>query len=1136
MSNWYKFKKEANKEQFLLKQKPKNFSLEDWTKAVKWALDVSRKHAVWLTNIMRRNPKEFIFGEDDQKVKEALEIFTKARKKREFEKKDLNQYKSYEELAEAIAPYREVKSIREKERDARQDGLSLIDKDGEYSLYELLNFEAAHSVAQRTEWCVSWEDNWNGYKSQGPLFYISKDGEPYCLMHAATSQFKNVSDTRMSEGATVPILSLLEKNADKIGISQLFGKQPQELEYNEIYGNDFSIVYAAAKEKEVLRQIIEESKRLDDFLVSPIVNRIHKRFADIDDIDDRNPFIDERKPDFWKELELLSTVEKQMPKGAMEHVIDSYANHVLKKLQVAYGYSYQDPHTHWREDEGTMKRDMKYTIFHYLTTFLSILLDNINKFPSQVTDTQKVREGVSRFLEVKFQDLENRVLETLKEGNEVAETIKEHDAAWDALREEDPEYYEIAQRQRPRKDNHIDNQLKGMSSLILETYNRIKDRFKSQKIVEMTKGVHHLINDYIFEHNEYSSMEYIKIHNQAPEEVSDPRIKDGAKKSWMHFIEENPTRYKNGINEESYYNDNDVVKITPDLEKELAQYTGDIYIKMAKEPARDTSAFDSKLTEKMHSSHGFIDSIPVTIHESPEVQKSLMDIIDHGLKLAATGPTYELEAILGQIKKSMLTPAIASASLKGIKLIFESGDSVVNTNRVLNEFPEWLRELPATKKEVLNGFRNNFSENDVQYSTMGKYPANNNIMPGTIPDYVLADKQFRDVMTRTVLRHMAGRDYSYQQEQMNTRSMFRFTYYGLDDYLPDFVVNHPDYERAKAINLAILYRKEIRTLFHEKLETPRRVQQYKDRIAQIEKDLSEIDFPENARKILEDELATVKDNLEKAMRTMSEQEARHGQPRIQKIWSQKVVKIFNDAVNNAQSIFDQITDPMAGMVKQKHMKGAVLEQLPWYVNDFPDLKEKLVQLYEKDKEKINVHNFRNIDKAVVAATQETDIFDRLTSLIPELNQIELQKTRPLIEEYAQNVINTIHSYYSTWTDNPDMGREANERRRSRQWEMNQELDKLRRAFQDQRRAIMQEEGLPRVAWITKFFSGLDKGKEDVDLLVKKDRQPIAAEFYDKFEAITDQMPLESEEFRSSFKNAVYQQLREVFTVEYYAHY
>ena len=179
MSNWYGIIKEANKEAFLIKQRPKDFPEDKWEAAVKWAIDISSKHAVWLTNILRRNSSAFRFGEDDADVIRALQDFETAKNRPEFPHKNINEFKTYPDLIQALEPYRGVQSVRATNKKDIKEGLELLGGSGSYKAYHLSTFEAAHGVSQGTEWCIKNKNNYEGYNDRGPLVYFEKNGEPY---------------------------------------------------------------------------------------------------------------------------------------------------------------------------------------------------------------------------------------------------------------------------------------------------------------------------------------------------------------------------------------------------------------------------------------------------------------------------------------------------------------------------------------------------------------------------------------------------------------------------------------------------------------------------------------------------------------------------------------------------------------------------------------------------------------------------------------------------------------------------------------------------------------------------------------------------------------------------------------------
>ena len=221
MLNWYKTIKEAGKEEFLLNQKPKAFDPNKWAEAVSWAMSISKKHAAWLTRLIGKNPSEFRYGEDDEKVKEALGIFERAKNRPEFPQKDINAYKGYSQLARAIEPFRERGGAREESRSKKKGGIKKIDSLNGFGLFEIKNFDGAHWVSQDTEWCISQEKYYDGYAKDGPIFFLSEGEEAYALYHSATGQFKDIYDGPMTTANTIPILDLINNNRDILELDDL---------------------------------------------------------------------------------------------------------------------------------------------------------------------------------------------------------------------------------------------------------------------------------------------------------------------------------------------------------------------------------------------------------------------------------------------------------------------------------------------------------------------------------------------------------------------------------------------------------------------------------------------------------------------------------------------------------------------------------------------------------------------------------------------------------------------------------------------------------------------------------------------------------------------------------------------------
>jgi hypothetical protein len=169
-------------------------------------------YAIWICNIL---VKDIIkFPEDIDKIKEKLTLFNKV-KSRVNIKKDINQYKSYGELSEALEPYKEKEKIPEskgeEERRKIEEGQKEIYDDGTYKIIQVNNPEACSVLFRGTEWCVK-DPKWSGqYLKQADLFYFMKNGKPYALFHKPTAQFFNVHDNPLSDKVMKELYPFVKK-------------------------------------------------------------------------------------------------------------------------------------------------------------------------------------------------------------------------------------------------------------------------------------------------------------------------------------------------------------------------------------------------------------------------------------------------------------------------------------------------------------------------------------------------------------------------------------------------------------------------------------------------------------------------------------------------------------------------------------------------------------------------------------------------------------------------------------------------------------------------------------------------------------------------------------------------------------
>lgn len=162
--------------------------------------DPTDNKAVYTQWILRQYINGNFQGEEDvEKFRDTLNKFTKLKNSKKIDQADLNQYKSYGELAEKVKGILEESggytSKREEEITKAEEGIRKIDQDGNIELYLVNTPEAAAREFRNTEWCVKdpkWfnDDRYGG--TDRNFYYFKKDGKPYLLLHK--NDFRKTND------------------------------------------------------------------------------------------------------------------------------------------------------------------------------------------------------------------------------------------------------------------------------------------------------------------------------------------------------------------------------------------------------------------------------------------------------------------------------------------------------------------------------------------------------------------------------------------------------------------------------------------------------------------------------------------------------------------------------------------------------------------------------------------------------------------------------------------------------------------------------------------------------------------------------------------------------------------------------
>ena len=148
---------------------------------------------LWLAKQFKS--KALVFPEDVDKCRDTLGIFAKVKNKAAFlAPKDINAYKTYGDVAEAVMPYKDLMSKRELKTRALDD-VSELCSVGPYKAFYVSSEEAAIRLFRGTEWCVRDPRhfyNYNGY------IYVEKDGKAFVLFAESPIQLKDLLDRDVS--------------------------------------------------------------------------------------------------------------------------------------------------------------------------------------------------------------------------------------------------------------------------------------------------------------------------------------------------------------------------------------------------------------------------------------------------------------------------------------------------------------------------------------------------------------------------------------------------------------------------------------------------------------------------------------------------------------------------------------------------------------------------------------------------------------------------------------------------------------------------------------------------------------------------------------------------------------------------
>ena len=182
---------------------------------------------------------------DPQHTQDVLKVFEKAKKSRFPISKDINSYKSLQDLESSLQSYsqseQEYKPKKEQTRDAIREGQEVLHNKPPYKVIRVSTSEAAARLFRGTEWCIK-DPKWYNIENVGGFYYVEKDNKPYVLVQEESNQFKDVNDKEISDTIKFEEIIPLLNVALGLGLKrpELFSKYTM-MDYVRIHGRDKKI-------------------------------------------------------------------------------------------------------------------------------------------------------------------------------------------------------------------------------------------------------------------------------------------------------------------------------------------------------------------------------------------------------------------------------------------------------------------------------------------------------------------------------------------------------------------------------------------------------------------------------------------------------------------------------------------------------------------------------------------------------------------------------------------------------------------------------------------------------------------------------------------------------------------------------
>jgi hypothetical protein len=157
---------------------------------------------------------------DSEKVNELIVNFEKVKSKLDI--KDINQYKSVEELKSSVEPLLDIKSSKKKREYENLEGVEIVSRKGPYVVLKVSNADSLAALGIGTKWCT--RDDHPECRSEqyigryGHIFVVLQNGRPVMQYTSDYNEIMDISNYLVEDPGMLSLIPKPEINENSTDI------------------------------------------------------------------------------------------------------------------------------------------------------------------------------------------------------------------------------------------------------------------------------------------------------------------------------------------------------------------------------------------------------------------------------------------------------------------------------------------------------------------------------------------------------------------------------------------------------------------------------------------------------------------------------------------------------------------------------------------------------------------------------------------------------------------------------------------------------------------------------------------------------------------------------------------------------